>query len=147
MDSTQLPLAPRQPSHTGRPEPQQPPLLARCRARRCRREAYSAPSGPRLAAFRRWGSHRRGLERGLRLPSRHGGWRLEGVGIRYPSDCGLRIAGIEFVEDSGGNRYTYDINGTTNFNSDVEAAHGLSGMGALAEMVERELQVYATAAK
>jgi len=59
----------------------------------------------------------------------------------------VRIAGIEFVEDTDGNRYTYDINGTTNFNGDVEAAHGLSGMGALAEMVERELQVYAEPAK
>lgn len=52
---------------------------------------------------------------------------------------GLDLAGIEFVEDHEGNRYTYDINGTTNYNGTVEAEHGLSGMDALAALVEREL--------
>ena len=59
--------------------------------------------------------------------------------IAMMKDNGLRVAGIEFVEDADGVRYTYDINGTTNFNGDVEQAHGLSGMGAIAAMIQREL--------
>lgn len=51
----------------------------------------------------------------------------------------IDAAGIEFVEDAEGRRYTYDINGTTNYNSSVEALHGLHGMGAIARLVEREL--------
>ena len=51
----------------------------------------------------------------------------------------LDLAGIEFVEDARGDRYTYDVNGTTNYNSDVERAHGLHGMGAIAALCEREL--------
>lgn len=51
----------------------------------------------------------------------------------------IDLAGIEFVEDAEGRRYTYDINGTTNYNADVEAAHGLHGMGAVADLVVREL--------
>jgi len=52
---------------------------------------------------------------------------------------GLDVAGIEFVEGEDGLLYTYDINGTTNFNDDLEAVHGLAGMEAIASMVEREL--------
>ena len=53
---------------------------------------------------------------------------------------GLDLAGIEFVTDADGTRYTYDINGTTNYNADVEAQwEGLHGMGALADLVQREL--------
>lgn len=52
---------------------------------------------------------------------------------------GLDLAGIEFVEDAEGTRYTYDINGTTNYNGDVESKHGVSGMAALAELLEQEL--------
>lgn len=55
-------------------------------------------------------------------------------------DNGVDVAGIEFVEDADGVRYTYDLNGTTNFNSDVEAKHGLHGMGAIAALAERELE-------
>ena len=49
------------------------------------------------------------------------------------------VAGIEFVEDESGVRYTYDINGTTNYNQEVEARHGLDGMGAIAELSLRAL--------
>lgn len=59
--------------------------------------------------------------------------------VQLMRDWDLDIAGIEFVEDGDGKRYTYDINGTTNYNGDVEAQHGLSGMKALARMVESEL--------
>ncbi|MBX2797143.1 MAG: hypothetical protein KTR31_05730 [Myxococcales bacterium] len=51
----------------------------------------------------------------------------------------LDVAGIEFVEDANGVRYTYDINGTTNYNGDVEAQHGLSGMTSIVRLAEREL--------
>ncbi len=49
----------------------------------------------------------------------------------------IDIAGIEFVEDRQGTRYTYDINGTTNYNQEVEARHGLDGMGAIARLAAR----------
>jgi hypothetical protein len=49
---------------------------------------------------------------------------------------GIDVAGIEFVEDEQGRRFTYDINGTTNYNADVEGQHGLHGMGAVARLVE-----------
>ena len=52
----------------------------------------------------------------------------------------LDIAGIEWVTDAEGKRYVYDINGTTNFNSEVEVPHGLHGMGAIADLCLRELQ-------
>jgi hypothetical protein len=66
--------------------------------------------------------------------------------VRLLRDNDIDVAGIEFVEDVHGVRYTYDINGTTNFNSDVEQAHGLSGMGAIARLLERELAKAAPAA-
>jgi hypothetical protein len=52
----------------------------------------------------------------------------------------IDVAGIEFVTDAQGRRYTYDINGTTNFNSGVEARHGKDGMGAIAELCARSLR-------
>jgi len=58
----------------------------------------------------------------------------------------IDVAGIEFVEDADGNRYVYDINGTTNYNAEVEEAHGQHGMGAIALLVARELQHLARAA-
>lgn len=54
-------------------------------------------------------------------------------------DNGLRLAGIEFVTDAEGRRYTYDINGTTNFNGAVEEQAGVYGMRALAALAERLL--------
>jgi hypothetical protein len=51
----------------------------------------------------------------------------------------IDIAGIEFVEDREGVRYTYDINCTTNYNQDVEARHGLDGMDAIARMAGQKL--------
>lgn len=51
----------------------------------------------------------------------------------------LDVAGIEFVEDAAGRRWVYDINGTSNYNGTLEAAHGLSGMGAIADLAAREL--------
>jgi len=50
---------------------------------------------------------------------------------------GLDQAGIEFVEDSKGDRWVYDINGTTNYNSAVERAAGLDGMRETASYLKR----------
>lgn len=59
--------------------------------------------------------------------------------IQLMANEGLDIAGIEFVEDAQGRRWTYDINGTTNFNGAVEARHGVYGMKAIAALAERRL--------
>lgn len=53
---------------------------------------------------------------------------------------GFGLAGIEYVEDAVGNRWVYDINGTSNYNAGVESAHGLSGMGAVADLCARLLK-------
>lgn len=52
----------------------------------------------------------------------------------------IDLAGIEFVTDSEGRRWTYDVNGTTNYNGSVEAQHGFDGMGAIAALAERALR-------
>jgi hypothetical protein len=68
---------------------------------------------------------------------------------RYVAYCerhGLDVAGIEFVEDAEGRRFTYDVNANSNYNAGVEAEHGLDGMGAIADLCARELGV-ALAAK
>ena len=41
---------------------------------------------------------------------------------------GIEVAGIEFVTDARGRRYTYDINGTTNYSSALADATGVEGM-------------------
>ncbi len=55
--------------------------------------------------------------------------------IRLCADEGIEIAGIEFVEDARGNRYTYDINGTTNYNQTLGARIGVAGMREVARYV------------
>lgn len=57
----------------------------------------------------------------------------------------IDVAGIEFIEDADGRVWTYDINGTTNYSPEVEEAHGLSGMAAVADLVRRELEAAASA--
>jgi glutathione synthase/RimK-type ligase-like ATP-grasp enzyme len=59
---------------------------------------------------------------------------------RYLALCaaeGIEIAGIEFVEDEQGRRYTYDVNGTTNYNGSVGAQAGIDGMRELARYLGR----------
>ena len=61
---------------------------------------------------------------------------------------GLDLAGIEFVTDAEGVRYTYDINGTTNYNGSVEEQAGVRGFQVLADFLAEELaQDLAIAAK
>lgn len=67
--------------------------------------------------------------------------------LAYCAQHGLDVAGIEFVEDADGRRYTYDVNANSNYNGGIEAEHGLSGMGAVADLCARELTTIAVAAK
>jgi hypothetical protein len=53
---------------------------------------------------------------------------LVGQYLRFCADEGFDIAGIEFVTGYDGLRYTYDVNGNTNYNSGVGAKVGVDGM-------------------
>ena len=52
---------------------------------------------------------------------------------------GIDVAGIEFVEDDEGNRYTYDINGTTNYNAKLGAKMGINGMLELVSYIKNDV--------
>lgn len=52
---------------------------------------------------------------------------------------GLDVCGVEFIEGPDGEKYTYDLNGTTNYNSDVEAVAPTSATQALARLLQSEL--------
>ncbi len=52
---------------------------------------------------------------------------------------GIEIAGVEFILDGDGVAYTYDINTNTNYNPEAETRAGVSGMGAIADFLGREL--------
>lgn len=52
---------------------------------------------------------------------------------------GLDVAAFEFVTDSDGVAYVYDINTNTNYNSDAEGRAGISAMGRLAAYLGQEL--------
>ena len=51
----------------------------------------------------------------------------------------VHIAGVEFIVDADGTKYTYDINTNTNYNPAAEKAAGRSGMVAIAAYLGREL--------
>ena len=59
--------------------------------------------------------------------------------LRFCATHELDIAGLEYVTDADGVRWTYDVNANTNYNGTVEAAHGLSGMDAVAALCQRLL--------
>ena len=52
---------------------------------------------------------------------------------------GIEVAGIEFIEDHAGRRYTYDINGTTNYSGVLGARIGIDGMREVARYLRREV--------
>jgi len=60
---------------------------------------------------------------------------------RFLRDNGIEIAGIEFIRDSAGAIYTYDVNTNTNYNAAAEAAAGVpvTGMQAVARFLGAEL--------
>lgn len=49
------------------------------------------------------------------------------------------IAGIEFIEDTSGRAFVYDVNFNTNYNREAEAAAGEHGMEAIAAYLGAEL--------
>ncbi|MDN7243190.1 alpha-L-glutamate ligase [Planococcus sp. N028] len=52
----------------------------------------------------------------------------------------IAVAGIEFIRNSAGEIFTYDVNTNTNYNSDAEAAAGKFGMLELAKFLGEELK-------
>ena len=59
--------------------------------------------------------------------------------VRMLQAEGIEVAGIEFVEDAEGNRYTYDINGTTNYSGVLGKQIGIDGMRELARYLRRSV--------
>lgn len=51
----------------------------------------------------------------------------------------IQVAGIEAIQDAGGNIYTYDVNTNTNYNSDAEAIANQFAMLELAKYLQRKL--------
>lgn len=58
---------------------------------------------------------------------------------RFMRAEGVHVAGFEMIVDGAGRDFTYDVNTNTNYNSDAERIAGVSGMGALADYLGREL--------
>ena len=58
----------------------------------------------------------------------------------------IHVAGIEHIVDADGQKYTYDINTNTNYNPRAEHRAGISGMKAIANLLETELAVFREAA-
>lgn len=52
----------------------------------------------------------------------------------------IHIAGIEFITDTKGQIYTYDVNTNTNYNSDAEEAAGVFGMRTIAKYLGEQLK-------
>lgn len=52
----------------------------------------------------------------------------------------IEIAGIEFIKNSRGELYTYDINTNTNYNPGAEAVAGMSALKRVAEFLGSELE-------
>jgi hypothetical protein len=59
---------------------------------------------------------------------------------------GIDLAGIEFVTDDEGTRWTYDINGTTNYNAVLGEEIGVDGMRELARFIRTSVVPAVTAA-
>jgi hypothetical protein len=58
----------------------------------------------------------------------------------------IDIAGIEFIEDDDGRRWTYDVNATTNYNPAVESAADRSAWSAVASYLQHEREALASVA-
>ena len=52
---------------------------------------------------------------------------------------GIDIAAFEFIVDSKGNSYVYDINVNTNYSVDAEKRAGISGIDHLAKFLFQKL--------
>jgi len=53
---------------------------------------------------------------------------------------GIAVGAVEFVTDTAGRVFTYDVNTNTNYNAEAEARDGRSGMGEIARFLGRELK-------
>jgi glutathione synthase/RimK-type ligase-like ATP-grasp enzyme len=58
---------------------------------------------------------------------------------RYRQFLAIKVAGLEFVVDADGKAWTYDVNTNTNYNRTAEAAAGVSGWSAVADLLTREV--------
>ena len=58
----------------------------------------------------------------------------------------IDVAGIEFIEDDDGRRWTYDVNATTNYNPAIEAAADRSAWSAVASYLQHEREALASVA-
>ncbi|MDD9147424.1 MULTISPECIES: ATP-grasp domain-containing protein [unclassified Sporolactobacillus] len=58
----------------------------------------------------------------------------------FLKDQQIAVAGIEFIRDSDGTLYTYDINTNTNYNSEAEAEAGKYGMLEVAKFLGNALE-------
>ncbi len=52
---------------------------------------------------------------------------------------GIEVAGIEFIESADGTRYTYDINGTTNYSGVLAEVTGIEGMREVARWLKEDI--------
>lgn len=59
----------------------------------------------------------------------------------FLAENNIHIAGIEFIQNSEGDIFTYDVNTNTNYNSDAEAKAGKYGMLELAKYLGEQLTV------
>lgn len=53
---------------------------------------------------------------------------------------GIAVCGLEFIEDEHGNKYTYDVNSTTNYNAAIESQVPVSANRKLAEFLGAALR-------
>ena len=51
----------------------------------------------------------------------------------------IDIAGIEFITDRAGCKWTYDVNVNTNYNAEAELRAGVSARVCLAQYLKKEL--------
>ncbi|MGC6418467.1 MAG: ATP-grasp domain-containing protein [Bradymonadia bacterium] len=59
--------------------------------------------------------------------------------LKLTTGEGIEIAGIEFIEAADGTRYTYDINGTTNYSGVLAELTGIEGMKEVARWLRAEV--------
>jgi hypothetical protein len=52
----------------------------------------------------------------------------------------MDLAGIEFIEDAEGRRFTYDINANTNYNAALGRQLGIDGPREAARLIRREIE-------
>ncbi|HEY0968472.1 MAG TPA: hypothetical protein VGD88_13860 [Opitutaceae bacterium] len=58
----------------------------------------------------------------------------------FLADNGIEVSGIEFITDTKGELYTYDVNTNTNYNSSAEAEAKKYGMRSIAAFLGEELR-------